>query len=267
MTEPNLASLTDPVLVKGVKQVAVAVVLAALVLSAAYLRNIQLVQELGYAFTRGFLQVIAMGLLIGVLFSLRLEWSFVVILGMVVFATQISESRGEGLPNSFRISFAGILSGSGVVIASMLYMGAIEPTVRNLVPVAGMIVSSSMKTNSLALERFTNDLSENRDEIEVLLSLGASGETSLSKYSSGSVKASLIPMVESLRSLGLVYIPGMMSGMILAGANPVYAALYQFVIMAMLFSASAITSLVSVQLAGNEVVNEAEQLGYGSVRD
>ena len=85
---------------------------------------------------------------------------------------------------------------------------------------------------------------------EAVLALGAPPERVISDYVTTSVRASLIPMVDALKSLGLVYIHGMMSGMILAGANPIYAALYQFVIMGMLFAASGLTSMLSLRLVG-----------------
>lgn len=90
-----------------------------------------------------------------------------------------------------------------------------------------MIIANAMKTNSLTLDRFKGEIQSNRAEIEAVLALGVRSEAVISEYVTTSVRASLIPMVDSLKSLGLVYIPGMMSGMNLAGANPIYAAEYQ----------------------------------------
>ena len=75
-----------------------------------------------------------------------------------------------------------------------------------------------------------------------------------------SFEASLIPSIDSLRSLGIVWIPGLMAGMLLSGARPVYAAIYQFVVLAMIFAASALTSLVSMFLIRTRVMSSAEQL-------
>ena len=113
-----------------------------------------------------------------------------------------------------------------------------------------MIVANAMKTNSLALDRIQGEVESNREEIEALLALGAPPQRVIAEHVTTSVRASLIPMVDSLKSLGLVYIPGMMSGMILAGANPIYAAEYQFVIMAMLFAAGGLTSMASTYFVG-----------------
>lgn len=255
-----LEQLRDPVVLKGLAQVGVASVLAALVLGVSSFRDLDLESELGRAFVRGFVQVVAMGAFIGVLFSVPFVWSGGVLLVMMAIAAWISKDRGEGVPGVFRVSLVSILFGAGIVIVTMLAAGAITPTVRNLIPVGGMIIANAMKTNSLALDRFKGEIQSNREEIEAVLSLGVPPGKVVSDYVTTSVRASLIPMVDSLKSLGLVYIPGMMSGMILAGANPIYAAEYQFVIMAMLFAAGGLTSMTSTFLVGEYAFTEAEQL-------
>ncbi|WP_433626728.1 ABC transporter permease [Halomicrococcus sp. NG-SE-24] len=255
-----LDRVAEPVVLEGLLQVAVASLLALVVLGVSYRRSLDLESELGRAFVRGFVQVVAMGAFIGVLFSVPFVWSGGVILAMMAVAAWISKDRGEGVPGVLRASLVSILFGAWVVIVTMLAAGAIEPTVRNLVPVGGMIIANAMKTNSLALDRFRGEVASNRREIEAVLALGVPPGRVISDYVTTSVRASLIPMVDSLKSLGLVYIPGMMSGMILAGANPIYAAEYQFVIMAMLFAAGGLTSMTSTLLVRRYAFTEAEQL-------
>ena len=75
-----------------------------------------------------------------------------------------------------------------------------------------------------------------------------------------SFEASLIPAIDSLRSLGIVWIPGLMAGMLLSGSRPIYAAIYQFVVLAMIFAASGLTSLVSTLLIRSQAFTDAEQL-------
>ena len=255
-----LDQFRDPAVIEGFVQVAVASALAAVVLGVSYLRRLALERELGYAFVRGLVQVVAMGAVIGVLFAVPLVWSGLVLAAMMAIAAWISKDRGAGVPGAFRVSLVGITLGSGVVIVTMTAAGAIEATVRNLIPVGGMIIANAMKTNSLALDRFRGEVRSNREEIEAVLALGAPPDRVIADYVTTSVRASLIPMVDSLKSLGLVYIPGMMSGMILAGANPIYAAEYQFVIMAMLFAGGGLTSMTSTMLVGRHAFTEAEQL-------
>lgn len=149
-----LGQFLDPVVAEGLAQVAVASTLAALVLGVSYVRRLDLERELAGAFVRGFVQVIAMGSVIGLLFSVGFAWSALVVVAMVGFAAWISKDRGEGIPGVFRASLVSIAAGAGLVIVAMLAAGAIDSTVRNLVPVGGMIIASAMKTNLLALDRF-----------------------------------------------------------------------------------------------------------------
>jgi putative ABC transport system permease protein len=258
---PELApQLQDPVLLKGLAQVAAATALAAVVLGLSYIRNLDLERELGGSFVRGFVQVLAMGALIGVLFSIPLPYSGVVLTAMIGYAAWESRKRGDGVPRAFRVSVTAIGLGSAVVILTMLAAGAIESTVRNLVPVGGMIIANAMKTNSLALDRFKSEIESNRGEIEALLAIGVPPQAAVADHVTESVRASLIPVVDAMRTLGLVYIPGMMAGMILGGANPIYAAQYQFVIMGMIFAAGGLTSMTTSLLVGRYAFTGAAQL-------
>lgn len=183
-------------------------------------------------------------------------------LGLKGFADRPADelSGGEMLPGVTWISLVAIGVGAGVVIVLMTWAGAIEATVRSLVPVGSLVIANAMKINGLALDRFTEEITSQRDEIEVGLSLGAPPQAVLARRVRNSVRASLIPVVDSLKSLGWVWIPGIMAGMILAGENPIYAALYQFVVMAMIFAAGGLTSMISCFFLSREVITDAEQL-------
>jgi len=260
--EELLEQLTDPILRTGLEQVVVAAVLAALVVGLSHLRGLTLEREFGVALVRGLVQIVTMGSIVGVLLTADFVWSGVILLGMMIGATWISKNRGEGLSGVGRVSFFAIVFGSGIVIVTMTLFGAIEATVRNLVPVGSMIIANAMQTNSLALDRFKSEIASNRAEIEAGLALGASPDAVISRHVENSVRASLIPVIDSLKSLGWVWIPGIMAGIILAGGHPIYAALYQFVIMAMIFAAGGLTSMTSSLLIGKYVFTEAEQLRH-----
>jgi len=126
--------------------------------------------------------------------------------------------------------------------------------------VGSMLIAGAMNTCALALERFRAELVSHASEIDAGLALGASPEQVVRPYVQQSIQASLIPLVNSMQSLGIVWIPGLMAGMILSGTDPVYAAIYQFVLMAMAFSSSSLTGLLSVLLARKRAFSVAEQL-------
>lgn len=164
------------------------------------------------------------------------------------------------MPDAFRVSTWAIACGAGLVIALMTLMGVIDTPITALVPVGSMLIANAMNTNGLALNRFRSDVLAHVGEIETALALGANGKSSVAPYVQVSFEASLIPAIDSLRSLGIVWIPGLMAGMLLSGARPVYAAVYQFVVLAMIFAASGITSLVSTLMIRTRVMTSADQL-------
>jgi putative ABC transport system permease protein len=82
----------------------------------------------------------------------------------------------------------------------------------------------------------------------------------VASYCQASFRTSLIPAVDSLKSLGIVWIPGLMAGVLLAGSDPVYAAIYQFVTSSMILSASGLTVLISTLLIRKHAFSDAEQL-------
>jgi putative ABC transport system permease protein len=97
-------------------------------------------------------------------------------------------------------------------------------------------------------------------EVETGLALGADPAVAVAPQVRDAVYASLLPRLDTLKSLGLVWIPGMMAGMMVSGASPVYAGIYQFVIIAMILAASGITGLVVVLLARGRAFSPAAQL-------
>jgi putative ABC transport system permease protein len=179
---------------------------------------------------------------------------------MMMAAGATSARRAKDVPDAFRVSAWSIAFGSGSVIALMTWLGVIDTAITSLVPVGSMLITNAMNTNGLALNRLRADVLAHVGEIETALALGAEARNSVSPYVQASFEASLIPAIDSLRSLGIVWIPGLMAGMLLSGARPVYAAIYQFVVLAMIFAASGLTSLVSTLLIRDRIFTPAQQL-------
>lgn len=258
--ETFLEFARKPVVITGFIQILTATVLAALVLGVVYIRNLDFEREVLTTSGRGLVQIVAAGAVIGVLLAAHLAWAIVVLAFMIAVAGWISHKRGDAIPGVFRTSILSISFGAGVTIVAMTVTGAIETTMRDLIVIGSMIIANSMKTNSLVLDRFTGELAANRSEIEAMLSVGGSPEQAINQYVSTSVYASIIPILDSIKSLGIVQIPGLMAGMVIAGANPIYAAQYQFVIMLMIFSAAGLTVVVNTILISRRVFTDAQQV-------
>ena len=244
----------------GFAQAAAAALAAVIVVVLARRRDIHLEKELGVALVRGLVQIIAVGSILLLLLRAP-SWSSVFLLAaMVVAAGATSARRAKGMPGAFPVSTWAIASGAGSMIALMTWLGVIETPITTLVPVGSMLIANAMNTNGLALNRLRAEVVAHVGEIDTALALGADGKAAVSAYVEGSFEASLIPAIDSLRSLGIVWIPGLMAGMLLSGAKPLYAAIYQFVVLAMIFASSGLTSLVSTLLIRARLFSPAEQL-------
>jgi putative ABC transport system permease protein len=223
-------------------------------------KAIHIERDVAVSMVRGLIQIMAAGsILILVLQGPHLIGVGVLVL-MMAAAAATAARRGQGIPAVGRVSFYGISIGSGGVIALMTLLGAIELDLTSLIPVGSMIIANSMNTSAQALERFRAEIKAHTGQIEAGLALGASSQQAAAPYVRDAVKASLIPRIDAIRSLGIVWIPGLMAGMILSGVDPIYAAIYQFVIMAMLFSSSTLTAMISTMLIRRHVFTRAEQL-------
>jgi len=244
----------------GIAQAVAAALAAALVVLLARRRGIHLESDAAVAMVRGLVQIVAVGSVLMLLLH-GPRWTSVFLLAlMIVAAGATSARRAKDLPGAFPVSTWSIACGAGSVIAVMTWLGVIGTAITTLVPVGSMIIANAMNTNGLALNRFRADILSHVGEIETALALGAEAGSSVSPYVQASFEASLIPAIDSIRSLGIVWIPGLMSGMLLSGSDPVYAAIYQFVALAMILAADGLTSLVSTMLIRTRIFSPAEQL-------
>jgi putative ABC transport system permease protein len=244
----------------GLAQAFITALVATLVVLLARKRGIHLESETLIAMLRGIVQIVAVGSILLLLLSAPRWTSGLLLAAMMIAAGSISGRRAKGIPDAFRVSAFSIAFGAGSVIALMTWLGVIDTAITSLVPVGSMLIANSMNTNGLALNRFRADVLAHVGEIETALALGAEARNSVAPYVQASFEASLIPAIDSLRSLGIVWIPGLMAGMLLSGARPVYAAIYQFVVLAMIFAASGLTSLVSTLLIRDRIFTPAQQL-------
>lgn len=198
------------------------------------------------------------------------RWYLVIaaLLFMLAVATRTAVDRQERSDRGLLgITAAAMLLGSGL---TLVYVGAVvvrmEPwyNPRYLIPLFGMIVGNAMNAAALAAERLRSEMQERHAEIEAYLALGASAERASSEPVRRSLLASLIPTVNGLMVVGLVSIPGMMTGQIIAGASPLTAFRYQIIVMFMLASSVAITATLVTLWYRRTFFTDAEQLRSGS---
>lgn len=244
----------------GLAQAAVAA-LAALIVARLLVRRGALVgREIPVALLRGLAQILIIGALLALL--MRGPWwtAIPMLLVMVFTAASIVRARVRELPGAYSLSLWCMCAGAGGVITFMTLVDIVEPKITMLIPVGSMIIAQNMNIQALFLNRFLGELRAHRGEIESALALGASPEAACAPHLQASFQASLIPATNNLRSLGIVWIPGIMAGMVLSGSSPVYAALYQFVVLGMIFAAGGLSCLTATYLVPRRVFTQHQQL-------
>lgn len=244
----------------GLAQAGITMVAALLVVWVTDRLKLGLKKDILVSLGRGIAQIVLVGFLLTVIFSADLWIAIPVILGMIAAASVMTIQRVKHIPNALWISLAGIAAGAGLVISVMTFLGVIEQALTSIIPIGSMMVYGAMNTNALMIERFRSEVTSHVGQIEAGLALGASPEQVIRPYTRRAVSAALTPNINGLRSLGIVWIPGAMAGMVLSGQNPAYAGFYQFVVSGSIFVTASITVLISIVLLRKQVFSKAEQL-------
>jgi len=198
---------------------------------------------------RMFVQLMVVGYVMHLVFALESALPVLLILiVMTGFAVQTIGARVETkMPNFYRVVGAAILFGCGgmTFFFCTLVIG-LEPWYdpRYLIPLAGMVIGNSMTGASLAAERLAAEFRERREEIETALCLGSSVKLAAEPAVSSAFRAALIPSVNAMAAMGLVFLPGMMTGQILSGTEPLIAVKYQIAIMCVITGSVALTTFM-----------------------
>ncbi|MBV8630979.1 MAG: iron export ABC transporter permease subunit FetB [Silvibacterium sp.] len=219
-----------------------------------------LLREVPLAELRGILQIVAVGAILAALLRGPAWTSIFVLAGMILAAASIVCKRAKRIPGAFALALIAIGAGAGSVLVVMTVTGVIPLKILTLIPVGSMVIANTMNTQSIFLDRFRGEIAAHVGEIESALALGATPDTAVERYLQAAFRASLIPAVDNIRSLGIVWIPGIMAGMVLSGSSPLYAALYQFVVLTTIFSSSALACFVASHLVTRRVVSVHAQL-------
>lgn len=217
-------------------------------------------REAAISIARGLAQMVFIGILLALLLRGSLATGLLILLSMTAAAAVTASRQVKCTKGSILLAFAAIGVGSGVVIAAMIAVGTLQTSITMLVPVGSMIIANAMNACAQAAERFRADVTAHAGHIEAGLALGADPAVTVAPYVQKAVYASLLPRLDMLKSLGLVWIPGVMAGMMVSGSDPVYAGIYQFVIVAMILTASGIAGLGITLLLRQRIFSPAAQL-------
>ncbi|MFQ5453928.1 MAG: iron export ABC transporter permease subunit FetB [Candidatus Zixiibacteriota bacterium] len=247
----------------GISEVILSLIMVFLAISISRYWRIPVVKDMALGSVRAFLQLIAVGYALELIFDLESAWLVLLaLIIMIIVGAQAASSRVASLKGAFSITIVSMSVGSLLTIGIMLIFQIISFEARYIIPLGGMIISNSMNASALTIERLSSDIRNNHLAIETSLSLGKSWRQASQKFIRVAATAGMIAILNFMKTVGIVALPGAMTGMILAGSEPLDAVLIQIIVAYMLLCAVAVTSIVTVELTVRKFFSRHHQLRH-----
>jgi putative ABC transport system permease protein len=238
---------------------ALALVGAALLISRS--QRIGLEKDMLTAVLRAFVQLIAIGYVLDYIFAAEGPfWVLLVMTAMVGIAGYTAGKRGRGIPKSTTVATTAVAVGSALTLGTLLLLQVFPYQARILIPIAGMIVGNAMIVCGLVMARLRDDVQHQKSQIEARLALGATPKQAVRGELRRALVTGMTPIVDNTKTVGLISLPGAMTGMILAGASAMEAVQLQIIVMYMLIGAAAFSGLTAAFLTYHQFFTRAYQL-------
>ncbi|SFU54429.1 ABC transporter permease [Alicyclobacillus macrosporangiidus] len=223
-------------------------------------QRLGLEKDMVVAAVRATVQLLAIGYVLKFVFHVdHAALTAAMVLLMSVVAADNASRRGQGLAGRFWRVWVAVMATEIATQGFLLAARVIPPEPAYVIPISGMIIGNAMVASALFLNRLRGEAQARRDEMTVLLSLGATPRQASRAVVKAAVKASMIPTIDSTKTMGLVQLPGMMTGQIIAGADPIKAVRYQLLIVFALIASAAITTMVLGALTYGRLFNQHQQ--------
>ena len=211
-------------------------------------KNLRFERSIVWAALRAGIQLLAVGLLFGLIFesAQALVWAWAWVVGMTLLSAEVVSRRTRQIPN-MRLYALGALGGAVAVTLALLFgFGVFELEPVTLVVIAGITLGNTLPATVQAADTITTEFIDHRDRVEVLLALGFDRQGAARIVTQSAVRQALLPQIERTKVIGLIALPGTMTGMLLAGAEPVPAVLVQLVITYLVLGSVGVASSVIV---------------------
>jgi len=223
---------------------AASTVLVAVAVGLSYVRQLSLERSIVWASARALVQLLLVGVALDFVLRRNLAWSWAWIVVMLFFAADTVRRRAPEVPNVFGLALLAFAASAVVSLGVLFGLGIFPVEPRALIHLAGMMVGNSMTSVVVAARRVLEELRDKRDEVEARLALGIGAPDAAKPYVRAALRTALIPQIETTKAVGLVFLPGAMTGLILAGTPPLAAVKVQAAVMYLVLGAAATTTVV-----------------------
>jgi len=227
----------------------------------SYYQKLKLEKDIIIGIFRAIIQLSIVGYLLNIIFGLKNPLFTTLLLIFMIFNASVNGAkRGKKIHNVMIISFISIFLGTSITMAILILVKAIQYEPYQIIPIGGMIISNAMVAIGLCYKQLISNFTSNKMEIETKLSLGADTLTSSINIIRDAIKTGMVPTIDSMKTLGIVALPGTMTGLILAGTPPLQAIKFQIMVTFMTLSTSSISSFIACYLAYRKFFNNRKQL-------
>ncbi|KAE8692859.1 Protein ALUMINUM SENSITIVE 3 [Hibiscus syriacus] len=238
---------------------ALAVVLIAVILS--FMQNLGLEKEMVYCIFRAFLQLSIIGFVLQFIFNqANSGWIILAYLFMVSVAGYTAGQRAKHVPRGKYVAGVSILAGTALTMFVLVVLNVFPFTPRYIIPVAGMMVGNAMTVTAVTMKILRDDIKIQLNLVETALALGATPRQATLEQVKRALVIALSPVLDNAKTVGLISLPGAMTGLIMGGASPLEAIQLQIVVMNMLIGASTVSSIMSTYLCWPAFFTKAYQL-------
>ncbi len=236
----------------GISGLVISYIILITIFVVSYLEQLKIEKDILISYFRMSVQLFLAGFILIYIFKIdNAILNTIIFLFMIFFASRIVVDRsGVKIKNAAIFIFLSILISSTLVLIVLLFgiVGLDKLNARYFIPLAGMVIGNSMNSTAVGIERFFSKIKDNRNRIEDLLALGATQEEALSFIRRDALKAALLPSLASASGMGVVFLPGMMTGQIISGVVPTQAVYYQIVIVIAIGVTACLSNYIMVKI-------------------
>lgn len=193
--------------------------------------------------------------------------AFVIIylIAMIVFSIRRVLSKNKGINRNFKLALSLSLALSGLFVLAFFVLAVVGESIFNpqyTIPLAGMIIGNAMTGVTLGMKSFTESIKTQRNKIDALLNLGVTPNKILLPYANNALETALLPTMNNMLGMGIVSLPGMMTGQILSGTLPTTAIMYQIAIMIAICTSVCLTVFCSLHFGYKTLYNKRNQITF-----
>ncbi|HHY0268757.1 TPA: ABC transporter permease [Staphylococcus aureus] len=228
----------------------------------SYKEGLHIIKDLIVATLRAVVQLIILGFLLHYIFKINDKWLLILcVLIIIINASWNTISRASPVMHHvFWISFLAIFIGTALPLAGTVATGAIHFTANEVIPIGGMLANNGLIAINLAYQNLDRAFVQDGTNIESKLSLAATPKLASKGAIRESIRLAIVPTIDSVKTYGLVSIPGMMTGLIIGGVPPLQAIKFQLLVVFIHTTATIMSALIATYLSYGQFFNARHQL-------